>query len=387
MNLSYFIAKRLSFKGKLASIAIALSFFIIIIAVAISSGFRSGIREGISDISGDIQILPFNLNVLDETNPIERNPTYLDFIKEHRAVEDVTPVVYRAGIIKAEDKIHGVLFKGSPNKDSVQLGASIPRRLADILELEVGDDLLSYFVGKRLRARKFRITSIYNGLVELDDKLIIHANIEDIQRINSWEENEISAFHLKVKDNYKSPEALNNLCQEIGVMTASLSSEDEMEVIVKSSVSEYPQIFDWLNLIDFNVVFILILMIIVAGFNMISGLLILLFENISTIGVLKSMGMKNREIAKVFLTTSSFLILRGMVIGNILAFILCFIQAKTHIISLNPSHYLLSYIPIELDIVKILIADVMVYFTILLLLLIPSRFISSVDPAQTIRIK
>ena len=337
MNASYFIAKRLGFKRKLASIAIGLSFFIIIISIAISSGFRNEIRNGIGDIAGDIQILPSNLNILDETNPIKREPSYIEELERHKAIKEITPVAYRAGIIKKDESIHGVLFKGVPSSDSTALGVAIPKKLANILNLEIGDNFISYFVGNRLRLRKFKITSIYDGLIEFDDKLIVYANLKEIQRINGWASDQISALELNIDSRYKDPEKLNDLSQEIGFLTSSFENKEDDSVIVRSSVSEYHQIFDWLNLIDFNVVFILLLMTIVAGFNMISGLLILLFENIATIGLLKSLGMKNKEIAKIFLTTSSFLVLRGMIIGNILAFILCFIQAPI-IYTYKPEH-------------------------------------------------
>ena len=154
-----------------------------------------------------------------------------------------------------------------------------------------------------------------------------------------------------------------------------------------SSVSRYPQLFNWLALIDFNVGFILLLMTIVAGFNMISGLLIMLFENISTIGLLKSLGMTDRAIAKVFLSSSAILVGKGMAIGNALALLFCFIQKTTHMISLNPENYYVSSVPVNVDILSVLAADVLSFVVIMLLLLIPCLFISKVDPAQTVRVR
>ena len=150
-------------------------------------------------------------------------------------------------------------------------------------------------------------------------------------------------------------------------------------------MDRYPQIFDWLNLIDFNVLFILVLMTIVAGFNMVSGLLILLFRSISTIGTLKSVGMTDRSIAKVFLRVASRIVWKGMAIGNGIALLFCVLQRETHLLKLNPQNYFVSFVPVHLNLPAILVADAAAYIVIMLLLLIPCLFISRVDPAQTVR--
>ena len=154
-----------------------------------------------------------------------------------------------------------------------------------------------------------------------------------------------------------------------------------------SSVSRYPQLFDWLDLIDFNVLFILILMTIVAGFNMISGLLIMLFENISTIGLLKALGMTDRAISKVFLSSAAVLVLKGMAIGNALGLVFCALQSTTHLLKLDPENYFVSFVPVNIDLGAVLLADVASFVVIMLLLLVPTLFISKVDPAQTVRVK
>ena len=151
-------------------------------------------------------------------------------------------------------------------------------------------------------------------------------------------------------------------------------------------MSRYPQLFDWLNLIDFNVFFVLVLMTVVAGFNMISGLLIVLFENIPVIGTLKSLGMKDRQIAKIFLSASSSVVLKGMAIGNGIALLFCLVQGTTRILRLDPQNYFVSFVPVHVDILPILLADLLAYLVIMLLLLIPSMFISGIDPARTVRV-
>ena len=150
-------------------------------------------------------------------------------------------------------------------------------------------------------------------------------------------------------------------------------------------IRKYPALFSWLDLIDFNVLLILTLMTIVAGFNMISSLLILLFRHVSTIGTLKSMGMTDRDISSVFLRVSSNLVLKGMAIGNAAALLFCLIQGTTHVLKLDPANYFVSFVPVSVNLPMILLADALAYGIIMLLLLIPCLFISKVDPARTVR--
>ena len=394
MDASFFIAGRLRFKGKIAMICIAVSFVVMIVAVSVSSGFRHEIRDGLSSVSGDVRITPPDRNVLDEGSPIEAHPAYLPYISALETVEKIVPVVYRAGIVRTDGNIHGVLFKGVPAgefplriPDSLSFEVSIPRRLADITGLDVGDRMPSYFVGESVKARQFNIVSVYDSMLETDDRLVVYADVSDMQRLNGWTDNEVSSLEVIIKEESKDERDIRNAAEEIGTLINMWSSEDEASVIALSSVSEYPQLYGWLDMIDFNVFFILMLMTVVAGFNMISGLLIMLFENISTIGLLKSLGMTDRAIAKVFLSSSAVLTAKGMAIGNAIAILFCIIQSSTHLLKLDPSNYFVSFVPVHLDMGTVLAADLGAFVVIMLLLLIPCLFISKVDPAETVRVK
>ena len=379
MNASLFISRKLKFKSGIAMTCIAISFLVMIIAVAISSGFRNEVRRGLSSVSGDIQLTPPNLNVLDSSRPIEKDPAYLPYIREIDGVESVSPVIYRAGIIKQNDNIHGV--------DMVPLAVSIPRRLSEISGISPGDKMTAYFIGDKVRLRQFTVSSVYDALIEADDKLVVYAGLSDLQRLDGWDGNQVSAFEIILDDSHKNEADVQELTQEVGAYVNAYSDDSESPVVAVSSVSRYPQLFDWLDLIDFNVFFILLLMTIVAGFNMISGLLIMLFENISTIGLLKALGMTDRAISKVFLSSSAVLVLKGMLVGNAIAFIFCAIQGSTHLLKLNPENYFVSYVPVHVDVAAILLADIAALVGIMLLLLIPTLFISRIDPAQTVRVK
>ena len=394
MDASLFISRKLRFKGKIVMSSIAVSFLVMIVAVAVSSGFRHEVRAGISSVSGDIQLLPLNMNLMDEAFPVESDAAYLPYVQEIDEVDRVIPVIYRAGIVRHNEEIHGVLVKGLPESelpfvksDSVSLAVSIPRRLSELTGISEGDRMLTYFVGEKVRARQFNVASVYDSMLETDDRLVVYADLSDMQRLNGWSDNQVSAMEIMLEKDARSEFQIMETTDEVGAMVYAYTAEDETTVVASSCVSRYPQIFDWLNLLDFNVVFILILMTIVAGFNMISGLLIMLFENISTIGLLKTLGMTDRAIAKVFLSSSAVLTIKGMAIGNALAIIFCVVQSMTHILKLDPENYFVSYVPVHPDLGLILTADVIAFVAIMLLLLIPCLFISKVDPADTVRVR
>lgn len=389
MDASLFIASRLRFKGRVAMVCIAVSFLVMIVAVSISSGFRDEIRRSLSDISGDILISYPDLNVMNGDNPIDMSPGLSAAINESGFVAEVVPAVWRVGIVRHDETIHGVAVKGVPSlpvpSDSVSLAVSIPRSLAKDSGLRPGDRMLTYFIGEEMKLRQFNVVSVHETMAETDGKHIVYACLSDMQRLNGWKENEVSAIELHLDEDMDSDEDIRQATQETGFLLNAYYPEGD--VVATSSPSRFPQLFNWLELIDFNVGFILLLMTVVAGFNMISGLLIMLFENISTIGLLKSLGMTDRSIAKVFLSCSAQLVAKGMLIGNAVAVLFCLIQDATHLLKLDPENYYVSFVPVDLDFSTILLADAVSFAVIMLLLLIPCLFISKVDPSETVRVR
>jgi lipoprotein-releasing system permease protein len=375
-----FISRKIKFKGNIAAVATAVSFFVIIVAVAVSSGFRHSIRDGVAAMTGDIRITPY---VSGSGDPVSM-PRHLeseDAILAIPGVQEIIPVVSRAGIVKSGETVHGVVVKGIPedsfagarNDNSLQV--SIPHRLAEITGLGPGDDLTTYFVGEKVRARKFHITDIHRDILEADDNLLVYAGLEDMQRLNGWDSTQVSQLEVRVKN--ASPEPLKDIEARIGML------EEDYSVV--SSARTYPQIFDWLGLLDVNVLIILILMILVAGFNMISGLLVMLLRNIPLIGTLKAMGMRDRSIGLLFVRIGAEAVLKGMLIGNALAFLFCLIQGTTHLIKLDPANYFVSWVPVNLPFWGILGADIAAFIGIVLLMWLPALSISKIDPAQTVK--
>ena len=387
MDASLFIASKLRFKGKVAMICIAVSYLVMIIAVSISSGFRHELRSSLSEISGDVLLSSPDLNVMGEDRPLDLSDPALAYVESSELVSEMLPVVWRAGIVRHEGNMHGVVVKGVPSEsaDSVSLGVSIPRALAQSAGLRPGDKMLTYFIGEQLKARQFNVISVYDPLVQTDDRHVVYASLADMQRLNGWDAGQVSAVEVHLAEGLDDEEDITSAAAEISFMIG--VSHEDPDIVAVSSVSRYPQLFNWLSLIDFNVGIILLLMTIVAGFNMISGLLILLFENTSTIGILKSLGMNHRAISKVFLVASARLVGMGMLAGNVLALLFCLIQGTTHLLKLDPENYYVSFVPVNMDLGMILLADVVSFIVIMVLLLIPCIFISKVDPARTVRIR
>ena len=389
MDASLFIGRRLRFKGKIVMTCVAVSFLIMIIAVSVSSGFRHEIREGISSVAGDVQLTRPDMNYMEEGSPIAASPSYISVIEDLPCTEAVIPAVYRAGIVKEGEDIYGVVVKGRPGRisDSLALAVAIPESFARKAGISVGERMLTYFVGEKMQVRQFNVAEIYESGVDPDGKFLVYADIEDIRRLNGWTADQASLLEVVLKPGYKTEKEMKESASQIGFIMNAYEQEDDDTLIATSAISKYPQLFGWLSLIDFNVFFILLLMTIVAGFNMISGLLIMLFENISTIGLLKSLGMTDMSISKVFLSCSAVLVLKGMAVGNAIAILFCIIQGTTHLLRLNPENYFVSYVPVYLDLGLIVVADLAAMAMIMLLLLIPSLFISKVDPAQTVRVR
>ncbi len=377
MKAQRFIASHLSFKGRLATWAIAVSFLVMILSLAIAGGFRHEIRSGISSVAGDVTLTG------SDGSTVDLGLSYLESLGNVYGVESITPVIWKPAIVKGPDDIGGVLVKGVPMPEGSSLQASVPSRLARRLHIKEGDSFTAYFVDERVRARKFTAATVYDALVDSDDMLTVTVPLSDMQRLCGMDSTECGALEVILADGASADDA----ALQMSLLAYASHKEDEDILRASTSRQRYPQLFDWLDLIDFNVLAIIVLMTIVAGFNMISGLLILLFRHISTIGTLKSLGMSNRAISGVFLRVAARLVAIGMAAGNAAALLLCLVQDKTHLLRLNPENYFVSFVPVHLNLPTVLLVDALAFGAIMLMLLIPTLFISKVDPAQTIRVR
>lgn len=387
----------------IATISVSVSLFVMILAITISDGFRHEVREKAVGFTGDLILTSPGVDPVSGLYPISSELSYADRIRSEEGIASLSGFAYRSGMIKNGDLIQGVVLKGVDGdynldffRSSLTSGTvpdysdSLPSnrimissRLASALELTAGEKVRIYFIDKSVRVSPFEICGIYDAQLEEIDKTLIIADIRQIQRLNGWSSNEVSGLEINLEkgaDNRAVFNKINDIIyteSTVNDLPADLMTVDEI----------YPHLFDWLTLLDFNVLVVLLLMVAVAGFNMISGLLILLFEKISVIGLFKALGMKNMDIHKVFLSKSSSILLRGMLYGNIAAITVALIQKWFGIIGLDPANYFVKTVPIHIDILKIASLNVAAYFAVILLLLLPSLFISGINPGNSMTIK
>lgn len=412
MNTELFIAKRIighkgdkkSFSRSIVGIAtfgIALGLAVMIVAVSIVTGFKQEISNKVVGFGSHIQVVNMDSNSSYETSPIPDDLSSMERIAELKEVRHVQTFSIKAGIIKTKENIQGAVLKGvSPDYDwsfleenlvegeMISINDSIrtnkvllSESITSLLKLKVGDSFNMYFIQDRPSARKFTIAGIYRtSLVEFD-KLYIYTDIKHIQRLNKWEANQVSGYEIMLKDILYAETATEKVREEISTELL----EDGSRIKAVPIQESYNQIFDWLNLQDMNVIIIIMLMVIVAGFNMISGLLILILERTNMIGILKALGAVNASIRSIFLYQSGYLALKGLFWGNMIGLALCFLQWKFEIISLDPSSYYLDTVPINLSLLHILALNAGTLLITFIFMLIPSMIISRISPEKSIR--
>lgn len=375
-----------------SSIVISLSFMII--AVAVVTGFKQQIRDKVIGFSGHIQITNFDLNTSYETSPVSIDKIDKKTLLNIPNVKHIHAFATKAGIAKTKEQIEGIVLKGVDKdydwtffKEKIQEGriiefndsaksneVIISRTLASRLNLKVGDPFVMYFIQQPPRMRKFTITGIFQtGLEELD-KTYILGDIGHVQKLNDWEENQVSGFEVLLNDSDKMEETSELIFDEL-----------DLDLNVKTIRDLMPQIFDWLDLQDMNEIIILVLMSLVAGINMITALLILILEKSRMIGLLKALGMNNSMVQQIFLYKAAFLIGKGLLWGNILGIGLCMVQLQFGIFTLDESSYYLKYVPINLNFISILLLNIGTFAVCMLMLLIPARIISKISPVKAIR--
>jgi lipoprotein-releasing system permease protein len=249
-----------------------------------------------------------------------------------------------------------------------------------MLNLKTGDSFAMHFIQDPPRMRKFTISGIYETSLEEFDKMYVFCDIGHIKRLNGWKDDQVSGLEIFI-DNFNHLELLTQKVRDISYKI----SENAINVKVTNIRARYPQIFDWLNFQDLNVIIIIVLMLVVAGFNMISGLLILILEKTNMIGVLKALGSDDKLIRRVFIYQAAYLIGKGLLWGNLIGIGLALLQLKTGLVTLDPSSYYIKTVPVNLDIIHILLLNAGTMAAIILMLLVPSQLVSRITPVKAIR--
>jgi len=415
LNTNLYIARRI-FSSKenhtnlshrivnIALVGIVLGLVVLILSVAIVTGYKSEVGRKVIGFGSHLQIVNLDSNQSYETSPISQNQPFLQELKNIEGIRHIQVFATKPGIIRTKDEMEGVVLKGvgpdfdwsffQENKvagepflvqDTVRSNKIwVSKKMADLLNLKLGDDLTMFFILESEaipRQRKFHVAGIYKTSLEEFDRMFVLVDINHIRKLNNWKSDEVSGFEILVNDFKKLPE------QESAVRSLLLRyANPESPVLhVVSIRDKYRNIFDWLSLLDMNVWVILILMVLVAGFNMVSSLLVIILERTQMIGILKAMGARNWSIRKVFLYFSVMLILKALLWGNILGIGICLIQKYTHVLKLDPTSYYLEYVPVNLTILHLILLNVGTIVITILMLLLPSYFITKISPEKTIR--
>ncbi|SDW95610.1 ABC transporter permease [Flavobacterium degerlachei] len=409
MNLEYFIAKRLitakDYKSsisapiiKIAISAIAIGMIMMIVSVATGIGLQQKIREKISAFNGHIIISNYDNNQSEVTLvPISKNQDFYPKFKSVDGVSHIQAIASKAGIIRTETAFEGIVFKGVgadyqwKNIEDYLVSGKLPdfsakvnedvlisQFLANRLKLKVGDAFNTFFMkegqNKLPNIRRFKIMGIFNsGFQEFDATYII-GDIRHMQRINKWKPDQVGAFEVFVDDFDDIKPVGDQVYQQTG------STLD-----TKTIIEKYSYIFEWLQLFDFNIIVILIVMILVATINMVVALLVLILERTQMIGILKALGANNWSIRKIFLYNASYLILRGLFWGNLIGISILLIQQHFGIIQLNPENYYVNEAPVYLNWGYIGLLNLLTISVCFLVLLIPSYIITKISPVKAIR--
>ncbi|MCB0397866.1 MAG: ABC transporter permease [Flavobacteriales bacterium] len=406
MNTEVFIARRMlnsrsagleRLSGpivKIATLAVVLGLTVMIVAVAIVTGFQQEIRDKVIGFGAHIQINNYDFNTSYEPTPI---PAHLDFVPEllkTNGINHVQSYATKAGIIKTSDEIMGVVLKGvgtdfdwtffksklvsghTPElSDSVRSNdIMISKYVAQTLQLDTGAKLNMFFIQDPPRSRSFRVTGIYETGMEEFDKLYVFGDIAHIRKLNDWAEDRVAGFEVRIDDYDK--------LDEMGVEVNEIIGYKYLAQTVREL---HPQLFDWLNLQDVNVIVILVLMAIVVIINMSTALLIMILERTQMIGILKALGAADWRIRKIFLYNAAYIIGRGMLWGNLIGIGLCLIQQKFGVIPLDQASYYLTQVPINLEISHLIILNVSAFALSLVMMVLPSYLIAQITPVKALR--
>lgn len=406
MNYELFLAKRIVFSGqsgayisrpiiRIALAGVALGFTVMIISLAVVTGFKNEIRDKVIGFGSHIQVSTYDENNSFETKPVDQDQPFLKILKQDPDILHIQVFATKAGIIKKGSNIEGIVAKGigpdfdwsyfknhlvegkifnSSDSDTKTDEIIISKSLANKLRLKSGDELTMYFIQQPPRGRKFRISGVYEtGLEEFDD-LYLFCDIRHIQKLNDWTNQQVGGFEISINDFSK--------LDKVGEKVYSLSGSDLNARTIREI---YPQIFDWLNLQNINAIIIITLMVVVAGINMISALLIIILERVNMIGTLKAMGATNVSVRKVFIYLAGFLIFRGLFVGNIIGIGLCLVQQHFQFIHLDQQSYYISYVPVHIAILQLLLLNLGTLLLCLIMMILPTIIITKITPLQALK--
>ena len=412
MNLPFFIAKRIySDQGdkrkvsrpaiRIATIGVAIGLAVMIVTVSVVLGFKHTIRDKVVGFGSHIQVQNMLTFLSTDSYPICIDDSVMKNFEQIQGVKHVERYAYSQGILKTDDDFLGVMFKGvGPEYDLNFLSQHltegempvfsdtastnkilVSKMIADKLRLKAGDRIFAYFLGESVRTRRFTIVGIYQTNMTRFDETLCFTDLATTRKLNDWKDYQCSGAEITVNDFDQLQTTADEFIEKVNRQT-----DQDMNTYSSQTIYEaYPQVFNWLELLDINVWIILVLMVCVAGFTMISGLLIIILERTQMIGVLKALGARNKTIRHTFLWFAAFIIGQGLLLGNVLGIGIIALQKFTGLVKLDPQTYYVSEAPMEVNIPLFVLLNIATLIICVFVLIAPCYLISHIHPAKSMR--
>ena len=426
MNFPFFVARRFfsnvgseqrrasHLTTTIATTGVAIGLIVMLLSVGIILGFKQEITKKVEGFGSHIEILDVSSLAAPDAYPVHADAQLINSLKRIPEVRGVAPIAQKMGILKTKNDYMGITLKGIPAdydttflanslvegrlpkrsaaegavatpEDGVTSSASneilLSRRQADELNLKVGDRVFAYFFEETIKMRRFKVCGIYQSNMAIFDKTFVITDLNTVRKLNHWEGDEATVIEVRLK----GMDAIDQTLPQVERLCSQLKDEVSHARKAFSIVDHYASIFSWLQLLDFNMMVILVLMLCVSGFTMVSGLFILILERTQTIGVLKAMGATNTKIRNVFLYFAGFIIVRGLLIGDVVAIGLLLIQQKYGLIHLDPANYYVETVPVEINLWAIVLVNVGTLVLTTLALVLPSYMVSRIQPSKAIK--
>ena len=389
----------------IATAGVAVGLAVMILSVCLVKGFQGEVAAKLAGFASHIEVLDLNSQTDADNHPITADAALMDVVKKTTQAETVQRVSVKIGVMKTHDDFSGIMLKGIGKEydkkfiRSCMVEGKFPdfgsnagainqivlsRQIAEMLHLKVGDKVYVYFFTNTIKQRRFEIAGIYETHLQQFDKNFVWTDLQTINQLNDWGEEQCSLLEVKLQ-NFDD---LEERTAKLGDAVTAYKNSHQITNLSVMSIRDNPRtrpVLSWLELLDLNVMVILVIMLCVAGVTMISGLLILILERTTTIGVLKALGASNRRIRRIFLVYAGHILVRGMVIGNVFAFLLALLQSQFHLVRLDPATYYVDAVPLAYDPVWLIGINLATLLITLLTLVLPAFIVSVVQPAKTIR--
>lgn len=389
----------------IATAGVAVGLAVMILSVCLVKGFQGEVAAKLAGFASHIEVLDLNSQTDADNHPITADAALMDVVKKTTQAETVQRVSVKIGVMKTHDDFSGIMLKGigkeydkkfirscmvegkfpdfGNNVDAINQ-IVLSRQIAEMLHLKVGDKVYVYFFTNTIKQRRFEIAGIYETHLQQFDKNFVWTDLQTINQLNDWGDEQCSLLEVKLQ-NFDD---LEERTAKLGDAVTAYKHTHQITNLSVMSIRDNPRtrpVLSWLELLDLNVMVILVIMLCVAGVTMISGLLILILERTTTIGVLKALGASNRRIRRIFLVYAGHILVRGMVIGNVFAFLLALLQSQFHLVRLDPATYYVDAVPLAYDPAWLIGINLATLLITLLTLVLPAFIVSVVQPAKTIR--